>query len=384
MADRLRVLVTGARAPVALDLARSFRSAGCEAALADSVRPFAAMLSRPRFEILRLPPPRRNFLAFRARLRALAGDYDFIVPTCEEVFWLAAAAERDGWADRLFAPSVERLRRLHSKASFPAFAREAGAESPATWTIASAEDADLVPLAASELVLKPEFSRFGSKTLVAPQLGAAAAAAASAASRWVAQERLYGEELCVWSAIRGGRLVACIVYRPVLRHGRSAAYAFEAVDSPAIASMARRIGAAVGGDGQLSYDVIVQRDGRIAPIECNPRTVSGVHLLDGSPALARAILGHCDLTPPRAGTVRYLSPAMALMGVPSALAGGAFGRLRSVWRKGQDCVGRPGDRLPVAGVLLDAARFALIGAARLRGPTGETTDDIEWNGEAFE
>jgi hypothetical protein len=81
--------------------------------------------------------------------------------------------------------------------------------------------------------------------------------------------------------------------------------------------------------------------------------------------------------------MRYLSPAMVLMGAPAALAGGTFGRLRGVWRRGRDSVGQPGDRLPVAGVLLDAARFALTGAARLRGPTSQTTDDIEWNGEAF-
>ena len=31
-----RVIVTGARAPVALDMARSFRAAGCEVVLADS------------------------------------------------------------------------------------------------------------------------------------------------------------------------------------------------------------------------------------------------------------------------------------------------------------------------------------------------------------
>jgi hypothetical protein len=200
----------------------------------------------------------------------------------------------------------------------------------------------------------------------------------------VAQERLEGEELCVWSAMRRGRLAACIVYRPLLRHGRSAAYAFEAVYAPPVVEMARRIAAAVGGDGQLSYDVIVQADGGVAPIECNPRTVSGVHLLDGSPALARALLGQGELEPPPAGTVRYLAPAMALMGVPSALTGGTFGQLRTVWRKGRDSVGKPGDRLPVAGVLLDAARFALMGVSRLRSPTGETTDDIEWNGEAFE
>ncbi len=379
-----RIMITGARAPVALDLARSFRAAGGDVTLADSVRPFAASLSRPRFRIMRLPPPRRAFDAFRARLRSLAGDYDLIVPTCEEVFWLAAAAERDGWTDRLFAPSIESLRRLHSKASFPALARGAGVEAPATWPIASVAEAEAVPLAPADLVLKPEFSRFGAKTLIGPGPGVAAALPFSSRRRWVAQERLDGEELCVWSAMRGGRLVACIVYRPLLRHGRSAAYAFEAVDSPAPVEMARRIAAAVGGDGQLSYDVIVQADGRVAPIECNPRTVSGVHLLDGSPELARAMLGQGDLTPPPAGTVRYLSPAMALIGVPAALAGGSFGKLRSVWRKGRDSVGRPGDRLPAAGVLLDAARFALTGAARLRSPASETTDDIEWNGEAFE
>jgi hypothetical protein len=379
-----RIMVTGARAPVALDLARSFRAAGCEVTLADSVRPFAASLSRPRFRILRLPPPRRAFDSFRARLRSLAGNYDLIVPTCEEVFWLAASAERDGWTDRLFAPSIGVLRTLHSKASFPALARRAGVEAPATWPIASAADAAAVPLAPAELVLKPEFSRFGAKTMIGPGPGAAAALPLSSRRRWVAQQRLEGEELCVWSAMRGGRLVACIVYRPLLRHGRSAAYAFEAVDSPPIVEMARRIAAAVSGDGQLSYDVIVQADGGAAPIECNPRTVSGVHLLDGSPALARALLGQGEFEPPPAGTVRYLSPAMALIGVPAALAGGSFGKLRSVWRKGRDSVGRPGDRLPAAGVLLDAARFALRGAARFHGPASETTDDIEWNGEDFE
>lgn len=379
-----RVMITGARAPVALDLARSFRATGCDVTLADSVRPFAASLSRPRFEILRLPPPRREFGKFRARLSTLAGRFDLIVPTCEEVFWLAAAAGRDGWADRLFAPSIEVLRTLHSKASFPALAREAGVEAPATWPLASRADSAAVPLAPADLVLKPEFSRFGSKTIVRPKPGVAEALPTSPSRRWVAQERLEGEELCVWSALRGGELVACIAYRPALRHGRSAAYAFEAVDSPALVEMARRIGRHVGGEGQLSYDAIVRPDGRVAPIECNPRSVSGIHLLDGAPALALALLGRGSLVPPAAGTLRYLSPAMALMGLPAALAGGSFAQLRSAWSKGRDSVGRPGDRLPVAGVLLDAARFALTGAARLRGPTSETTDDIEWNGEAFE
>jgi hypothetical protein len=145
--------------------------------------------------------------------------------------------------------------------------------------------------------------------------------------------------------------------------------------------MAARIAQAIGTDGHLSYDVIVTQEGRVAPLECNPRAVSGVHLFDASPELALAILQGSDVLPPAVGSIRYLSPAMAVMGLPAAVASGSLTRWRHVARCGTDVIGRPGDRGPVAGVLLDAARFALLGLARLRSPTGETTDDIEWNGE---
>ncbi len=378
-----RVLITGARAPVALDMARAFRAAGCRVGLADSVRPHAALLSRPGFAIHRLPPPRFAFEAFRARLRGLMTDVDLLVPTCEEVFWLAAAAARDGWADRLFAPGLAALRELHSKVRFPALARAAGIDAPITVPLAARADLDRLIGRLPHLVLKPEFCRFGGGTHIAPTRAAVRGLIPRPDRRWVAQELIEGDELCVWSAMRGGRLVACVVYRPLLRHGRSASYAFEAVDRPDIVAMARRIAQAVGGDGQLSYDVIVTPGGRIAPLECNPRTVSGIHLFDASPALARALLDGSSLPPPPAGRIRYLSPAMVLMGVPVAVARGALPLLWRIGRSGRDSVGRRGDRLPVAGVLLDAARFALLGLTRRHGPTGETTDDIEWNGEAI-
>ena len=379
----MRVLVTGARAPVALDLARAFRAAGCAVALADSVTPFAASLSRPKLVNHRLPPPRFAFAAFRTSLRALAASFDLVVPTCEEVFWLAAAAERDGWTERLFAQDLATLRRLHSKALFPKLARAAGIAAPRTVPIASACELARLDEPLSRLVIKPEFSRFGSRTMIAPEPSALSRLAPSPARRWVAQERIEGEELCVWSVMRGGQLTACVAYRPLMRHGRSASYAFEAVDRPEIRAMAERIAETAGGDGQLSYDVIATPEGRVAPLECNPRTVSAVHLLDASPALAHAILYGSELAPPPAGTIRYLAPAMLLMGVPAALGRGELTRWREIWNAGSDAAGRASDRLPAAGTLLDASRFALLALSRRRSPTGATTDDIEWNGEAI-
>jgi hypothetical protein len=71
---------------------------------------------------------------------------------------------------------------------------------------------------------------------------------------------------------------------------------------------------------------------------------------------------------------------MLLLGVPAALVQGRLGSLVADWRAGADAIGRPGDRGPMGGALVDAGRFALTGLSRLRSPAGETTDDIEWNG----
>ena len=297
-----------------------------------------------------------------------------IVPTCEEVFYVAAAAARGEFADRVFAPPLETLRTLHSKRLFPAFARSIGLAAPETWSIGSRADLDSLGLDPATLVLKPEYSRFGTETLVRPD---AKALRRFALERpWVAQRFVAGAEICVWSAAREGRIVASAAYRPRWRHRRAAAFAFERVDLPAAEAVAARVAEATGMTGHLSFDLIVTPDGAVAPIECNPRAVSGLHLFDGSADLARAMTGEGTPVRPMA-ELRYLAPAMLLLG-PAA---GSLRDLRADWRRGADSLGRPGDRAPALGALVDAARFALAGMASRAGPTGQTTIDIEWNGE---
>lgn len=368
------VIVTGARAPVALDIARSFRALGWTVHLADSVPATAARWSRPAFSVHRLPPPRTAFAAFRAALARLveATGATLVVPTCEEVFYIAAAAP----PARVFAPPPDVLRRLHSKALFADVARGAGVTVPDTHAIDAAAALPALPL--DRIVLKPEFSRFAAATLIRPSPRTVARLRPSPTHRWVAQPFVAGEELCLWTATHAGRVTAHALYRPAWRHGRSAAYAFEAVDWPPAIAMARRIARATGATGQLSFDLIRTPDGTAVPIECNPRAVSGVHLFDG-PALALAILGE-TVPPPAPGTRRHLAPAMALLGVPSALAARRWRSFRNQWRDGRDAITRPGDRWPAAGALVDAARFAALGLSRWHSPTRQTTADIEWNG----
>jgi hypothetical protein len=375
------ILITGARAPAAIDLARSFADAGNRVTLADSVRCRAAGWAGLG-AVQPLPAPRGDLSGYAAALAAIiqSGQAEMILPTCEEVFHLAAAAERLGVADRVFAPSLEVLAQLHSKITFPALLAELGLPAPETFALDKRSDALTLDIPPDQLVLKPEFSRFGTAVLVRPtpsQLAQWAAAADAPTGRWCAQRAVAGEEICLWSAARGGHIVASCAYRPAWRNGAS--YAFEALDCPAALAVATRLAGALNLTGQISLDCILTPAGVAVPIECNPRATSGVHLFDGAPALAAAIMGagppvHCTTG------LRFLSPAMLSMGIAHALTHGRLGDWRRDWQRGRDALTRPGQRLPALGALIDAMGFAARGALAGRSPSAHSTADIEWNG----
>ncbi|MBO9559390.1 MAG: ATP-dependent carboxylate-amine ligase [Caulobacter sp.] len=380
-----RVLITGARAPIAIDLARSFAAAGWEPHLADSVRPWSARLAPVADGRLhRHAPPRFAFARFRADLKALVTRLDpqVILPICEEVFYVAEAAARDGFADRVLAPPPEMLRRLHSKVEFAALAREAGLDAPATHRLRSLEDLQAWRSKARQLVFKPEFSRFASRALIRPAPGRLAITPTPEAP-WAVQAYEGGEEVCIWSFARAGRLTAFAAYRPSWRLGRSASFYFETDSDPALLAFAQRLAAVTGATGQLAYDVVRRPDGSIAPLECNPRGVSGVHLFDAAPRLAEALVGDTALQCPEAAA-RHLAPAMWLMGAPQALLQGRLSAFRTDLARSRDVFaisGTPGRA--ILGALLDAGRFTMVGLSRGRSASGQSTDDIEWNGEVM-
>ncbi|MDF2716531.1 MAG: hypothetical protein K0R28_3456, partial [Paenibacillus sp.] len=93
---------------------------------------------------------------------------DWIVPTCEEVFYVSSGLERLGRLCRVFTAPLVQLRRLHSKWSFIRRADELGFVVPATRLLASpAEWSEMMDRTMPEwedgCVLKPEFSRSGTK-----------------------------------------------------------------------------------------------------------------------------------------------------------------------------------------------------------------------------
>lgn len=379
------VLITGSRAPAALDLARAFHAAGYRVHMADCSPCWTARLSRA-------PDAVHGYASPVYRPEVFASDIDrlldilkpvLVVPVCEEVFHLADLAERrPALAAVLFAPPLRTLRTLHSKQLFASACTQIGLRVPETWVLSKPADLTGLP-PASTLVFKPEYSRFGVDALIQPDPERVATLAISRQRPWVVQRHVVGTEMSFYAIAKAGRLTAFSAYGSTWRERGGASYAFEAPDAQAtdaLRALAVALSAKVVSDGQFACDVIFDAEGRPWLLECNPRATSGVHLFARDSALARAFHGDAPRVEPSDPPFLYLAPAFGLFGLPAALGARRLTEWRTLRRNGRDVIGAPGDRLPLAGALIDSLAFALSALASRRSLAAAMTADIEWNG----
>ncbi|HLO77186.1 MAG TPA: hypothetical protein VK196_12095 [Magnetospirillum sp.] len=377
------VMITGTRAPAALDLARSFAAAGWRVIGADRPLWPVSRLSRAFAAHYRLPPPRAAHHAFAERLADLIGleRVDLLVPTCEEAFFMARHRARLDGLCRVACPDFATMRRLHDKAALPEMAGGLGVEVPETLRVTDQADlrAALARLGEA-VVLKPAFSRFASRTLIRPSARQAADLRPSPAEPWACQRFVAGDEICTYAVACQGRLTAFAAYRPRHRVGQGAGILFEPVEAAQPQAFAAAFARRHQLDGQFAFDLIRAADGRWFVIECNPRATSGVHLFRGGAALAEAFMGKDvgGAAPARPGMVGL---AMALVGLPRALAAGRLGTALADWRRAEDAVARPGDRGPALSQWLALVEGLANAARHGCSPLAATTADIEWNGE---
>ncbi|MFT5467845.1 MAG: hypothetical protein ACI8UO_002952 [Verrucomicrobiales bacterium] len=278
--DTKRILVTGARAPVALELCRAFAAEGHTVFAADSLRFGICRGSRAIEAYFRVPPPAIDPKGFAKKLGELVEKHqiDLVVPSCEEVFFLSRY--RDLIPCEVFADDFEKLAGLHNKLKFTEMAADCGALVPDTRMLGD------VPEDPTKFVFKPEFSRFGMETIIRPEKFEKP----NDGQTWIAQEFADGVEHCSYGVFRSGQLAAYVCYKPVIRLQHSAGVIFEPVVSSEIEGFVRRFGEKHTLHGQVAFDFIVRNDGVPVVIECNPRTTSGAHFFSGQIEFARSFL----------------------------------------------------------------------------------------------
>jgi hypothetical protein len=371
----MNILVTGARAPIAADIARVLASAGHRVFTTDSLRFPVGRFAPGIAGYIRMHAPRPDFQAFAAAIQqcCVKNGIELVIPTSEEVFWLAQIST---WPTgcRLLAPSSTVLEQMHDKGTFAELANSLGIGAGPSHLLGSLAEADqfLLRHNPADFVFKPVFSRFATRVLVSPSADDVRAQQFESHNPWLAQPRAYGDEVCLYNVAHAGELLLHLAYRPRWRAGQGASVYFEPVEDPSLRELSARVAQATSFTGQMSFDVIQTKTGPVA-IECNPRGTSGAHLAAQFPQeFARALLGERAQV---AALVPRMLAVPLLMYHPRLLLSREG---RQGWGAARDAMGEAG--VPLYAQLAATGELLYRSAGRGADPLAAATADIEWNG----
>ncbi|HUB91238.1 MAG TPA: ATP-grasp domain-containing protein [Dyella sp.] len=381
-----KVLILGARSPVALDHARRFAAQGWQVVVGDSVPCRISSWSRAVHACVALPSARYGIRTYADALHRAINRHrvDLVLPTCEEVFYLARVRPALPPQLRVLVDDFDKLAMLHSKWRFLEAAQHSGVTVPESGLVNSIEEAREWANG-QPAVIKPEFSRFGVHVRLYPEGIPHDARPFEVDAKWVVQSYCRGKELCSYSVVDQGRVRAHVTYAPSYRISASSSYVFEACDVPAIEAFVETFARNIRYTGQLSFDWIVSEPDSYQVLECNPRAISGVHLFAMHDALPAALMGDTDTCiKPSLAEPRMIAAVM--------LAAGAWRPLRqrkaSEWwrdfRAARDVIAVKGDRGPLLGGLLDLASYARMAVQQRCTMREASTRDTEWDGEALD
>jgi hypothetical protein len=379
----MNILITGGRAPVALELARVFHRAGHTVFMAESLR---GHLSQPSAAVkanFLVPAPRQETGAYLLALKKIIeqNQIDLLIPTCEEVFHIAKGLNT--LPCRVFTEPLEKLDSFHNKWKFALAASECGVRVPDSILIHNQNDLMHAYAHWRGLVLKPVYSRFASRALILPQLrDVLSTLTVDAQQAWVAQEFIAGQQFCTYSVCQSGRITAHTTYPTIFTAGQGATIAFQHVEHPAIFHWVQTFVERHQVTGQMSFDFIQSPAGEVYALECNPRATSGAHLLASHPQFAESFF-NADMgcITPLENNSQMLASAMLAYALPAALRKNELRSWAQTFFSSDDVILDAKDPLPF--LLQFRSLLFYLKLAREKGisPLEASTFDIEWNGE---
>ncbi len=379
----MNILLTGGRAPAALELARAFHGAGHTVFMAESLR---GHLSQPSAAIKAnfvVPAPRQEQDAFIIALKKIIeqNQIDLLIPTCEEIFHVAM--RRDELPCKVFTESIQKLDQVHNKWNFIVNAADYGLAMPETMLITSLDNLLHAYAHWRELVLKPMYSRFASQTLILPPLREASSTLTLHSNApWVAQGYIRGKEICTYSICHNGRITAHTAYPSTFTAGQGATIVFQHIDHSAIFNWVKTFVAKNNFTGQIAFDFIQNPEGQIFALECNPRATSGVHLLASHPQFVEAFLNpYLNCIFPIDSNSHMLSAAMLIYGLPTALKKNNVRQWLKTFFASNDVILNYTDPLPFLLQFRSLLAYWKLAREKKISLIEASTFDIEWNGE---
>jgi len=337
-----------------------------------------------------VPSPSRETAAY---VRAVAeilerGRVDLLVPTCEEALFLAPHRRRLGERCRLLLDDFDKLLTLHDKSRFAALMAALGLPVPRTTRLTSREDLRraLSNGHASEVVLKPAFSRFAAHTVHRPRRASEVSGVRpTPAEPWIAQSYVEGRGVSTYAIAHDGRLTAHVAYPIELALDRGPTVAYTPIRHDEALRITAAVAAALSYTGQLGIDFIESRDGTAWAIECSPRTAGGVHCFDGTPGFREALLGAREgvLFPARPGTRVLRLALLSCLPLGRRSPGSLRAWLRAMIR-GREVIRRPDDRWPAVQQWVAMRHYWRLARRTGLGLRDATTWDLAFDGRCVE
>lgn len=291
-----KFLLTGGRAPATLHLARLLAQAGHQVIVAESMRRHLCRHSNSVHKNYQVPSPKAQPAAYIKALKEIivAEDVDILIPTCEEVFYIAEAREDLSQYCTVLVDSAKTLSMLHHKHHFIQWLQTQQLTVPQTVSFT-----DINPLKTHlsglppgrRFILKPVYSRFGAHVhQVSTPIAHLPDLDLSLQKPWVLQEYITGKEYCTYAVAHQGQLVLYAAYAKSFTAGLGSCILFEPLNHLRLQQLVETIIQKLNFTGQIAFDVIESENGDLFPLECNPRLTSGIHLFSTEDSVERAFL----------------------------------------------------------------------------------------------
>lgn len=379
-----KILLTSARSPITLDLARQFTASGHEVYVADTTKFNPSRFSKAVKKAYSIPSPRFYPDAFVDSLVEIIKEQNItlLIPIYEEVLLLAKERYRFPKSCRVFAESFNLLRQLHNKWFFHQKLLELGIESPNTILIETQEDLNKLEFA-KQYALKASYSRgslslkkaVGGKPM--PKLNI------EEHNPWIAQEWLEGKKYCSYTICNKGVIQSHAAYPVQFAIDGNSCITFEAIEHQPIFRWVENLVGKIEFSGQIAFDFIEKPDKTLFALECNPRATSGVHLFKPSDRLDLAFFGETNQAiSPQKGNSKQLFPGMLLYGwKKSSFPNNNFRKFLKALASIEDVVFKWKDPMPfLAFPFILASIWADSKKHKISIPAAFTFD-FEWNGE---
>ncbi len=380
----MRILVTSARMPFALDMIRKLDTRGHDvyASDADGVAPGSH--SRYLAGHFVTASPKNETERFLDDIERIVteNEIEAVIPAFEEAFFLATRLDRLSKLTTLYTAPFRTLARLHDKAVFQRLATDL--ELPIPETVIARSDDELREAIGRfpRFFARAAFSRGGVALLTntGPLAGQLSVDDVHPTERspWLVQEFVDGPMLCTYSTLHAGRPTLHCTYRAPRQWEHSTGIQFESVDSERTLPIVERITSHLGYTGQVSFDFVDTGD-ELMLIECNPRATDGILLVPADELSEGLLLSERGLAVIPAGERVQLDFAVfgemfteGLGGVPRGIED--LRRIRS-YESGWH------DHLPFLYSFLDFAQHAKLNLRDREPLLAAMADDITWDGE---